>query len=150
MNVDMEQPDASKKIAGVLADRIRRMMGATTLECWRAVTQRTPVDTGRARYGWYITINAPSDELPPPAPKGYTGVFEGGQPFYSFPGLTDHSALADDNYTVTDTLYVTNNVPYVIYLNRGHSKQAPARFIEAALAEVRKKAKRFAKLTKLN
>ena len=31
--------------------------------------------------------------------------------------------------------YIYNNVGYIIYLNEGHSQQAPPMFIEAAVAE---------------
>ena len=32
--------------------------------------------------------------------------------------------------------YITNNVPYINKLNDGHSSQAPAHFVEAAIDQV--------------
>lgn len=98
-------------------NKITRAMRIGIVEALRQVTISTPVDTGRARWGWFLTINVPSQTTPP----------EGN---YRAPQITMRVQEIDGNFTIRDTLYLTNNVPYVPDLNNGTSKQAPARFVE--------------------
>ena len=98
-------------------NKITRAMKIGIVEALRQVTISTPVDTGRARWGWFLTINVPSNSTPP----------EGK---YSAPKINERMQAIKDSFTVSDTLYLTNNVPYVPDLNNGTSKQAPARFVE--------------------
>lgn len=102
-------------------NKITSAMKIGIVEALRQVTISTPVDTGRARWGWFLTINVPSPETPP----------EGK---YSAPKINERMQSINDNFTVSDTLYLTNNVSYVPKLNKGSSKQAPARFVEKSAA----------------
>lgn len=84
----------------------------------------SPVDTGHFRGNWQVDIGRdPEDELPDLDKSGTatisrgTAVVAGAPPF--------------------ETIYIVNNLPYGPKLNDGHSKQAPAGFVEAAVdAEV--------------
>ena len=78
----------------------------------------TPVDTGHARASWVPSVGAPSSALP------------------------DGTSSADHDAGVAKVLayalgqgalWLANNAPYVNALNYGHSKQAPAGFIERAI-----------------
>lgn len=92
-----------------------------TLACWtNIVSGRYPVDTGRSRAAWIATVGKPSLSAPA-ATKGRNS-----QKFPSTPSL-DESDVDFPNYIV-------NNVDYTIYLNEGSSVQAPAKFIELAIA----------------
>ena len=104
-----------------LKEAIRRLP-----EALRQVTISTPVDTGRARWSWFLSVKVPSPELPP----------EGK---YRVPQTTERIKALEQNFTISDTLYLTNNVPYVPDLNEGSSKQAPARFVEKS-AEIAQQA----------
>lgn len=102
-------------------NKITSAMKIGIVEALRQVTISTPVDTGRARWGWYLSVKVPSTETPP----------EGK---YSAPKINERMQAIKDSFTVSDTLYLTNNVPYVPDLNNGTSKQAPARFVERSAA----------------
>lgn len=106
--------------------QIKKAMKIGIIEALRQVTISTPVDTGRARWSWFLSVKVPSAELPP----------EGK---YRVPQTTERIKALEQNFTVSDTLYLTNNVPYVPDLNEGSSKQAPARFVEKS-AEIAQQA----------
>lgn len=82
------------------------------------VTERTPVDTGRARAAWQITVGEPSTFIMP------EGVY-GPPPPPPMPAMS-----------IKDVVYITNNVPYIEYLEDGSSKQAPAGMVALSLAEI--------------
>lgn len=89
------------------------------LDLYSRITLRTPVDTGRARAGWALSVNAPSNWVPP---EGLGGV----QPVQS-----DISG-----FNLDQVIYIVNNVSYVVYLENGSSDQAPAGMVRISLAEI--------------
>ena len=131
---DLNKPGEAEKIAALLEQRTADLVKMAGIEFFRQVIISTPVDTGRARFGWYITVNAPSDEVPPEAPYKWKGKASGGNEYYSLPNISTHMDVG--KVTINDIVYVTNNVPYVPRLNKGYSRQAPARFVELAAARV--------------
>lgn len=85
----------------------------------------TPVDTGRARAGWIpLVSNTPPDYVPDE--ETFKGRKNVSPP--PIPGLR--------KIKLGEKIYVSNNVPYVIFLDQGHSKQAPAGFIDATIDRV--------------
>lgn len=116
--IDLNSPDGAKKIAGILERRTTELMRMATIEFYRQITISTPVDTGRARAGWFVTVNAPSGEV---LPEGKYSI----RPPGNLPPIT-----------INDRYMITNNTPYIGRLNKGYSKQAPARFVELAAARV--------------
>lgn len=78
---------------------------------------RTPVDTGRARAGWQVTVDGESDYAPPPGQH-----------------LADPSRFASLP-TAVAVYNIENNVEYIIPLEAGHSQQAPSGFLAVSLAE---------------
>lgn len=121
ISVDLNTALGADKVENIMLGRMEKLMKMASIEFFRQVIISTPVDTGRARYGWYITVNAPSTKTPP----------EGN---YAVPDINNHSNVG--TFTVKDKLYITNNVPYITALNNGSSKQAPARFVENAAVRV--------------
>lgn len=117
--IDLNSPDGAKKISDILERRTTDLMRMATIEFYRQVQISTPVDTGRARAGWLITVNAPSEEVPPEGKYTYSA------------GLPNIPAV-----TINDRYFITNNVPYIGKLNNGYSRQAPARFVELVVARV--------------
>lgn len=121
--IDLNSPDGAQKIADILERRTTDLMRMATIEFYRQITISTPHDTGRARWGWNITVNAPSNTVPPPG-------------IYPMPTIDLHMENPIDSITVTDSIYITDNVPYIGKLNNGYSRQAPARFVELAAARI--------------
>lgn len=105
---------------------VPKCMRMFMVEFYRQVTISTPVDTGRARWGWNCSIGSP--DLTIPAEGKYSIA----------------TARATTVFTVravkeAPDLFIANAVPYIGRLNDGSSKQAPARFVELAFINVVRK-----------
>lgn len=129
--------DFSKRIAVLavsLEEGVHRTVRKAALAADQAIVLATPVDTGRARANWVVSINAPaSGERPMPSSPaaGASEALEQGREVVGRYGTnSSHSAI-----------HITNNLPYIGRLNAGSSAQAPAGFVEeavqAAVAAVR-------------
>ncbi len=100
-----------------------QLQRAVALQILSGVVMKTPVDTGRARGNWQVTIGAPATSARLVADKAGAatiseglGQLSGAQPF--------------------GVIHVGNNVAYIGKLEEGHSKQAPAGMLAITLAEV--------------
>lgn len=100
----------------------------------------TPVDTGLAVSNWQVALgDTPTGELPAYAPgqKGSTAD-------------TNRLAMLEAGIAVIDSyqsglgknsgagVHIANNAKHIGALNDGHSKQAPANFVEMAVAAGRR------------
>lgn len=111
-----------------------KMAKRLTLRVTANLIEDTPVDTGWASSNWVPSI---------------------GVPFTSIAGSKDGSKVTLDrspsergkadvvaNYTLDKgAIYISNNVPYIKFLNEGSSAQAPALFVEAAVERALKQVK---------
>lgn len=94
----------------------------------REVVKRTPVDTGWARMHWRVDETGSSD-LPGSAPAGSTA----GQYADSAPAASNALALSGRG-----AIYIYNNVPYIVPLENGHSKQmGKGQMVAGAIAAAR-------------
>lgn len=74
----------------------------------------TPVRTGRARGGWIVSVNRPDDYVAQLISKSGAAV------------ITNAIKRINNNYkSLDDVIYVQNNLPYIVPLDRGSSDQAP-------------------------
>ena len=111
-----------------------------TLQVFTGLVQKTPVDTGRAKSNWGINQGAPS----PPPSHAVTEQEARSRRKSKTPANAaseDAKALAYASAAVSGIdgsapVHVTNNLPYITALNDGHSKQAPAGFVQTTVAEV--------------
>lgn len=101
--------------------RVPKVMQFFMLEAYRQVTNSTPVDTGRAQWGWNCSIG--KEDFTIPAEGEYS--LDAGRASKVF-------IISDLKKSNADTLYICNAVPYIGHLNAGSSMQAPARFVELA------------------
>ena len=83
------------------------------------VINATPVDTGHARNNWLASIDNPKQGTPNAESKSGSDAIT----------QITSTGIA---LTLNDVGVIVNNVPYIRRLNAGHSKQAPAGFIEKA------------------
>lgn len=89
------------------------------------VVLATPVDTGRARSNWQVGIGA--------APTGTLDSYGAGS--------SANVAIANGKRVIQQYnerhagkyIHITNNLPYIVPLNNGHSAQAPAGYVEKAV-----------------
>lgn len=99
-----------KKVVKNLEKKVRQ----TALIVDAELVARTPVDTGRARSNWLPSLNVPEVSIVEPG------------------GKKDISGTLTQ-FSITDTILISNNLPYIRRLNDGYSKQAPAGFVEDAI-----------------
>jgi hypothetical protein len=82
----------------------------------------TPIDTRRASASWFVQANSPGSDM----------LLEG--EYSESAAKSSQSKVNTNTVKIGSTWYVYNNVPYIRRLNAGHSKQAAAMFVEAAVA----------------
>jgi len=86
-----------------------------------AVVLGTPVDEGRARGNWFPSLNKPSTEVGDTLDKSGSGT------------IAALTAMAM-NAKLGDTVWLTNNLPYILPLENGHSQiQAPEGMVDINL-----------------
>lgn len=93
------------------------------IEEFSRLQAETPVDTGRAKAAWLITGNRGAIEFVPGENEAT---------------YTPQSPNPSD-FLTANTIIVVNNVPYILVLNAGWSKQQPAGFIDGFLLRVKRR-----------
>jgi hypothetical protein len=92
----------------------------------------TPVDTSRAKSNWQVGLGSIPTQYKYPKPLKPASRSAGGSEALS----EGYSTIA--KYVGFGILYITNNAPYIKYLNTNRpSAQAPPGFIESAMMNAR-------------
>jgi len=107
------------------------MVRKTVITVASAVALRTPVDTGRARANWRTNIGGPLTAPVASFPEGKKGTTGAAAAGMAIQDATDKMAQYKESGR---EVYISNNLIYIDPLNRGSSRQAPAGFIEGAIA----------------
>ena len=128
--------DFAKRIDRIAA-RVEGNVERTVKDCaqavLRSVIEATPVATGMARSNWTPELDHAFEGLFPARVPGVAGstadanaaaAIEAGAP----------TIEAFDIHKNT-SIHITNNAPHIRSLNDGHSKQAPAGFVQIAVME---------------
>ena len=103
MTVKQDLDRAYKKKVVELTEKVVRK---TAFDIDADIVLQTPVDTGRAESNWLPSLNTPR-----------TDTVEAGQK----PDITPIT----NAYRLNDTIFITNNLPYIERLNNGWSGQQP-------------------------
>lgn len=113
-----------KKFGKVTRQQAEVIFRKITLELDTAIVFSTPVATGRARGNWYPSLSAPSSDVDESAtdPSGSDSVRR-----------VESTALSAK---LGQTVWMTNNLPYILPLENGHSKQAPQGMVDINLERV--------------
>lgn len=121
----MDKTDrAIEKAKKSVEDAILNTSKKLAIQINQVVILATPVDTGRARANWIASLkNANTSQQDSEDKAG---------------GPT----IAKNNDTINSmsepvNIHISNNLEYIVPLNNGHSKQAPAGFVETAVAVAR-------------
>ena len=114
---------------GRVSINANRMTQELALAIDQELVLSTPVDTGRARSNWFLTLDSPTTDVDVPYSAGTGG---------STAGANAQEAMAQARDAISDRredqeVYISNNLPYIERLNEGWSAQAPAGFIERAV-----------------
>lgn len=111
--------EAQKAIDEAVLKTARRI----ALRVTQAIILATPVDTGRARGNWIVSVDKPNTEQFPDKkdPTGMEAIAEATR------------TILLETKKVGVQIFLSNNLPYILPLNNGHSAQAPAGFVEKAI-----------------
>lgn len=93
-----------------------------SLELFSRVALKTPVDTGRARASWNISVGEIDTSV---QDEGHYGEKDYIEEMASAPRIT-----------VEKKTYITNSLPYISALEHGYSQQAPAGMVAITVSEV--------------
>ena len=88
------------------------------LDLYAEIIRRTPVDTGRARANWNLSINSPNTSLSNSL----------------VPSTINLTAKSLSNLP---NVYIANGLPYVRELEFGRSDQAPNGFIRLSIQKIK-------------
>lgn len=107
------------------------MVRKVALAIDQALVLGTPVLTGRARANWQVNIGAPAAGEVTGFPAATAGDSVG------LPGASGtfaiQAAIAATAEFKGGSIFIVNNLPYIVPLNEGHSQQAPAGFVQTAI-----------------
>jgi len=105
-------------------DRAVTLHKKVAFEALRRLVSKTPVDTGRARGDWQVTIGDPA--------TGQLDVLDVSGSLTVAAGLAALAGLPP--YQI---VWISNNVDYIERLEHGHSKQAPEGMLAVTVEELR-------------
>jgi hypothetical protein len=124
----MAEPGSIQFVIGVLERFAEKHVKIIALDAVANLVEDTPRKTGWARANWIPAIGTPANvnvDVKDPQPgqvQGRSGEREAGV------------LLVASSYKLSrGPIFITNNVPYIRRLNDGHSQQAPAGFVQAAI-----------------
>lgn len=89
---------------------------------YEEVVMKTPVDTGRARGNWHITMDVQSGTVLERKTQG------------PLQGETQKLRVIKGD----SKIYIQNNLPYILALEYGHSKQAPKGMLRKTVLQMKK------------
>lgn len=96
----------------------------------RNLVLSTPVDTGRARSNWIVSLGGPArEEIEAYVPGTDLGQGESG----NARAAIDQGQGVIMQAVPEQPIFISNNLPYIQRLNDGYSAQAPAGMIERAI-----------------
>jgi hypothetical protein len=130
-----------RAVTDALTRTVERAMGRLELRTYQALTSASPVRTGFFRAGW-----SPSTTAPQPGPRAPASGARG-VPREQLDQIAREQAAAlfgRNNQKAQEiarayrlsqgAVFIVNAVHYGVYLNAGSSAQAPAMFVEMAIA----------------
>lgn len=132
--------DYKKQITAIkvgIDKHLSKTVRLTSLAVLGEVIKNTPVDTGRARGNWWLGINEVPAEVHAAENKAEGAALQN--------AASQAATQKIGTYQPDQTIYISNNLPYIRKLNEGHSIQAPAAFVESAAQVGVRKAKEIAK-----
>lgn len=108
-------------VAAGVPEEVDRIVRRVALAVDQALVTATPVDTGRARSNWIVTIGRASTETTENIDKSGSGALEQG------------SAVVGGYTVARGPIFFSNNVPYIGFLENGSSAQAPNGMVAGAI-----------------
>lgn len=130
-----------------LPKKLMEVQKKIVLMALRRVVEMTPVDTGRARGGWLVSINKPSSEKVEdfkevqPEERLIINELEGGRKEAPLLNKTGDEVVKKGLAVLAglrpmQVVWISNNVDYIEFLEEGHSQQAPAGMVAITVAKI--------------
>lgn len=122
------------KIGAVVEENADKTVRKAVIVIDQVVVMATPVDQGRARSNWIASLDKPTLEpIEAYSPGDALGIGEGANAQAAMNQAQGVAAQYDG--AKNSEVHITNNLPYIGVLNDGSSAQAPAGFIQEAVAK---------------
>lgn len=122
--------DQVTQVINQLDSFTERLITKITLDVTANLVEATPVDTGWARANWVAQIGRPFvEDLSAVTPDGQAAASAGQRQAASLGNVASSYRLQ------RGAVFVSNNVPYIMFLNEGSSQQAPSGFVQRAIAK---------------
>lgn len=120
----MSFSDDVRRFATKTTEAHNKITSVATLELFSGVIKATPVDTGRARGNWQTAPGSPA--------AGETERLDksGGEAIAEVEAKTPQGA--------GQVTYLSNNLPYIMKLEEGSSKQAPEGMVRKNMDRVQR------------
>ena len=122
------------RVIGALEDFTSDLIRRLAVNIVAELIETTPVDTGWAAANWVPSVGAPFTGAVGFGPsRGADGGFDQGE--VAGAQLRQQQAqFGLLRYNVRDgSVFISNNVPYIVFLNAGSSQKAPAGFVQNAI-----------------
>jgi hypothetical protein len=108
-----------------IGDKVLVVQKKVALQCLEGIVNMTPVDTGRARGNWQVTIGSPKQG------HDWERKDKGGS------ATIDQGRSTVNELSSPGTVYITNNLPYILALENGRSStQAPQGMVRLTLDRI--------------
>lgn len=114
----------ARRIATIAANvegNVNKIVQQAAIAIESRLVTATPVDTGRARSNWLASLGSPRQDIVEPTSAAATLA-------------NATSVILQRSPSRSVTVWLSNNVRYIGRLNAGSSEQAPAAFVESAVA----------------
>jgi len=134
--------DDINKFQRKTADKMDKIVRKISLEILSSVVFKSPVDTGRFRSNWQVSIGSV-----PSGTVGYQGTEtiaeRAGSKGPVYEATVAKSKGTADSAKAGDVIYIANNLPYAVRLEEGYSGQAPAGMVTLTVQEFASTVKRI-------
>ena len=110
--------NAVKLTAGLklAEEQAARVMRGIAFTLFTGTSRDTPVDTGRLRSNWQLTLNDPASS--------------------EVGGIQPNPAPVLSSYTIQDTIYLSNNLVYADTIENGRLNRTPNFMLKRNLAKI--------------
>jgi hypothetical protein len=115
------QADLQRFASQLLPDQVQALGRKIALDALTGVVFLTPVDTGRAKGNWQVSLDVPAEGVVDVIDRSGLQTISRGQ-----------SVIAQATRFPT-VIWITNNLPYIDELENGSSTQAPNGMVAVTL-----------------
>ena len=131
MNTDLLQDAAafSKSLMGMavyVEGSVERIIRKTCIGFYRSLIETTPVDTGRAKGSWGMTIDGPENHELADSKESYS--------FNEISSVINTQISEFSVEVIGNEVIFYNNLEYIEFLEQGSSQQAPHGMVSTSMA----------------